>query len=274
MGNEARLADLKAKAQAMLQGSLKCVQAATLAVALVPLGAVAVAPAEAGVAIQRSSRVDATVIPPGGLGNPSATEFLYLFEVFNTTPGSGLGINRIVDWELPIFALTDVANIMSPSGWLSEVIAPTATTAVYNNPTGTYGLYSWNYNPATDPLLVANPNLYGPNPGAFVSPPFIIHWFTDDDGGEGPVAPIFEGDSLPGFSFMSDFGGTSAPYLASWFFQPPRGGDPPIPERPGFAFPNSDSFQQTQQAPIPEPATLLLLASGAGVLLLRRRGKI
>ncbi|MBI3455598.1 MAG: PEP-CTERM sorting domain-containing protein [Candidatus Rokubacteria bacterium] len=269
MVSEGSVADLKAKAQALLEGTLKHARAAALTAALVPLGSVAVTPAEAGVPPPAySSRVDATVTQPGGPGTP----FLYGFTVVNTTPsGAGPPTPLIVDWELPIFAASDVFDITSPSGWNAEVIAdptnPATMTDFYNNPSGAYGQYNWNYDPATDPLLAADPGLYGPNPGAFENPPFIIHWVTNPDFIE---SPIFPDDSLSGFGFMSDFGGTNAPYLTSWFFLPPVGGDPPIPGQQQFAFPNSSAFQATQG--VPEPASLLLMAAGAGILLLRRRG--
>lgn len=255
-------------ARPLLERVLRNSRTAAIAAAFVTLGALAVPdPASAGVSVpQRSSRVDGTVTPEGG-------QFRYKFEVFNTTRGCE-GCPQIVDWELPIFSLTDVvaSSILSPSGWLHEVIAPGATTAYYNNPTGPYGFYNWDYVAANDPLLVTNPDLYGPNPGVFDNPPFIIHWYTEDIPDSSPANPINAGESLDGFEFLSAFSEFNAPYLSSWFFQPPVSGDPPSPNAV-FATPNSPARQLAQATAIPAPASVALIGIGLLGLVpyLRRR---
>ncbi len=241
-----------------------------------------------------SSRVDSTV-------TPQAAQFRYDFTVFNTSEVLELAVAEatlevfqiepgeipvIVDWELPIFSLSDVAGlnpndpsgaIDSPDGWAVEVIPPDSSTDIYNNVDGPYGPYSWDYDAATDPAAQAGD--YGPNPEVFNDPPWIIHWYLQPNGpGELP-AGIFPGDSLDGFGFVSDYSEQAAPYLSSWFFLPPALGDPPIPNDPVFSTPNSPERQQAQRGAIPEPASLaawalvLGVAIAAGLIRRRRLGR-
>jgi len=288
------------QSRGLLSGPLKHVQGAALAAALAPLAAFAPSAADAGAAAPRTSRVDGTVTQQG-------SQFLYEFEVFNTTGYGGGGQELIVDWELPFFSLSDfdLNSVTSPVGWRHEIIAnPTdanTQTRYYNNDggeggsEGPYGQYAWDYDFANDPLLDPNqggdPNLYGPNPGVFNAPPFIIHWYTWDadlecfnqnfqltqdeiDAGfcqvaTSPVNPIGEGQSLDGFSFVSDFSSRNAPYLASWFREPPTQGDPPIGNQI-FGLPDSPARQLAQG--VPEPAVLGLFGMGLiGVTLTRLR---
>lgn len=188
----------------------------------------------------------------------------------------------------------------------------TNSTEYYNNPDfgfgledqepgGYFGQYSWEeYNFADDPQSGNPPgSAYGLNPEVFLDPPFIIHWYTlscfDPDptnnttnnatldlfGSEcgdqltldSALRPIEEEQSLSGFSFVSNFGSTNAPYLASWLFEPPTAGDPPTPANL-LGLPNSPAFQATQN--IPEPGTMTLLGIGVlgtAVALRRRRRK-
>lgn len=216
--------------------------------ALVPLGPIAVT--HAGVA----SRVDATVTDQGD------GTFLYEFTVHNTTPNANCEVcDLIVNWELPIFAITDLVDltsVTSPEGWEFEIIElavnPNASTTYYNNPNGPYGQYRWNWDPANDPTLDptqgGDPAAYGPNPDVFVNPPILIHWFTTDVLAASPANPIFVGGSLNGFSFRSAFSQAPAPYQASWFQLPPTTGDPPIPNQPFFfGTPNSPERQAAQR---------------------------
>jgi hypothetical protein len=89
-----------------------------------------------------------------------------------------------------------------------------------------------------------------------------------------PAAAIFAGDSLDGFSFVSNYSARSAPYLASWFFEPPTQGDPPIGDS-GFASPLSPA-RQLAQGEVPEPEAMALFGLGVlGLTLARlRRRKI
>ena len=277
-------------APAFLNPALTQSRTATVAAALIALGLgalVASGPADAGSfgPPTPSSRVDATVTPDSG-GS------LYKFSVFNTTPiPSAVTINStvisplcsnctnvIVNWELPLFSLNDIRSgtILSPTNWTYEIIAPGASPPVssnyYNDPTGPYGPYKWNYSAATDPLLATTPGLYGPNPSVFDNPPWIIHWYTLDNGSGIPLNSILPGGSLPGFEFISDFSSLNAPYLSSWYLLPPVSGDPPAPNN-SFGTPNSPARQFAQG--VPEPATVSLIALGLFMMgtLMRRRSQ-
>lgn len=226
---------------------------ALLAVILCPLPAsAAIVPGPGGY----SSRVDATVTLTG------SGQYLYSFEVFNTTlaPAQFQGVPVIMDWELPFFSLNDfdISSITSPPGWRHEIVTPPMPPSF------------WNYDAASDPLLDPNqggdPNLYGPNPEVFNNPPYVLHWVTDDP----EVYGIFPGDSLNGFGFLSNFSPFNAPYLASWVDFPPRGGDPPIPDQ-AFGTPLSPARMGAQQFLIPEPASVLFLAVGGGMVLVYHR---
>jgi hypothetical protein len=275
--------ELQEKSQALLQSALKNAAGASLAASLVPL-ALAAAPADAqmGGEPPHSARVDSAVTQSSSLYN-------YSFTVFNTSPNPNTqgigGIPLLVNWELPIFNVNDVNNIQSPAGWTYEIVdtdgnlidentgLPTGGTSSYfNNPSGPYGDYGWDYDPNTDP---DRGNYL--NPDAFIDPPYIIHWYTprSDYGGNNPILPIWVSDVnfLSGFGFESDFASTNAPYLSSWDFLRPRVGDPPIPGGAGFGFPNSPSYRNFGTA-VPEPSTFALLMAGSLVgvgLRLRRR---
>ena len=236
--------------------------------------------------------------------------FLYKFEVFNLSSPfeendsddeeNELEDLLLVDWELPIFNLDDLnlSTITSPTDWTYEIVnldgeivhSPDSSrigdpSDFFNNEKGPYGDYGWNYVAATDPLLLGDPDLYGPNPEVFETPPLILHWYTladfeeeddDEDDDVTPLNPIFPQQSLNGFSFESEFSSINAPYLSSWFFLKPVTGDPPIPGGAGFGTPNSPARQQAQSVTVtvPEPASILgMLAFGtyAAALGLKKR---
>jgi hypothetical protein len=212
------------------------------------------------------------------VATPSGGLFQYDFTVFNTSTPDEIN-PLIVNWELPFFSLDDldISSITSPEGWVFEIINPSDSTFIYNNPNGPYGEYSWDWDAATDPTLLADPNAYGPNVDVFVDPPFLIHWYTTpDDIGDGlflPTAPIAPGSSLSGFGFESDFASVNAPYQSSWFLQPPVTGDPPIPGS-AFGTPFSPARQQAQGGVIPEPASIgiwSLLAATVAFRVRRRK---
>jgi len=259
---------------------------AALVASLVPIGAM-LPSGSAGAATEGpdySSRVDATVTPQGNA-------YSYEFKVVNTTnSGSGAGGEFIiVDWELPLFSANDVVSgsISAPAGWAYELIHPDDTTQTYNNAEGPYGLYQWDYEAANDPLLNTTPDLYGPSPGVFDTPPWIIHWYltpkcqaTESATGlnTGLVCEVYdlsggiwEGNSLTGFGFTSAYSAGNAPYLSSWASLPPVSGDPPIPQQ-GLGSPNSPARQEAQGIPAPG-ALALILAGLAGLGLTHRRGR-
>ena len=249
--------ELTAKTRHLLSGSLKHVRKAALAGALVPLGTVALS--EPVHAQDNTSRVDATVTPVGN-------QFRYDFTVHNTSFGGvsafGVGVTPvIIDWELPLFALDDIdiSSIQSPFGWYYEIVSPPYNTSQDGN---VWTNYDTDTDPLLDPAQGGDLNLYGPNPEAFDNPPYVLHWYESfESGGAGP---IFPGQFLGGFSFVSDYSSRNAPYMASWNFFPPRGGDPPIPGS-GFGSPNSPARMAAQG--IPEPSTFVMLVMAGSSLL-------
>ena len=251
---------LQKKAKTLLEGSLKHARGAALAGLLVPLGSVEVEAGNGGPI--NTSRVDATVTDQSGNGSGP---FLYEFEVFNTSDffpsgsgsalalgrvAGGTGIPLIVDWELPLFAASDIdqSSITSPNDWQVQLVGPDDIVPPNFDP-------AWTYDSSTDPL--AQNGDYGPNPEVFEDPPLELHWLTGD--GKSLGSPIFPGDSLGGFSFLSDFAELAAPYLTSWDFLPQNTGDPPIPSR-AFSSPLSPARMQAQG--IPEPSTLAMVGLG------------
>ncbi len=248
---------------------------ATTAICLVALALAlaAASPARAVFGHSYSSRVDgaATLLADGNTA--------YAFSVVNTS--EPIDLYRIVDWELPIFSLGDVlpGSVICPDGWTYEIISPDATTAYYNNPNSPYGEYRWSYDPSGDPLLGTDPDAYGVDASIFVDPPYIIHWYTEANSDFQPIAAIhaFGPDdplsSLAGFGFVSQYSATGAPNQTSWYMNPARTNDPPIPGHSGGLLPDSPSFRGQD---VPEPSALMVLigglASAAGwSALLRRR---
>ena len=229
--------------------------------AVVPLAlAAAAAPSDANAQI-RQSRVDASVSAIGG------GEFQYDFTLNNTSTGYNGDV--LVDWELPFFAMTDIVagSITTPSGWEAEIVTTTSVTTYFNNPAGPYGDYGWDYDPADDPTAGNYPT------APFLAPPFILHFYTvlaSEGDTTFPARGLFEGQSLDGFSFRSAYGSAPAPYLGSWFRQPPRPGDPPIPDNGGMVTNLGIGSPEYYQA-VPEPASFVAFAAGAALLLRRRK---
>lgn len=280
----------KLEGAALIDSLRKKIGSAAIAGALVPLAVAGMAStAVAGIPpFERSSRVDSTVTAPGEPGNFSDDLFLYEFTLFNTSTEVETGGTRnafIVDWELPLFSLNgiDIDNIASPEGWTFEIIDIEGNivinevgdddgfSSVYANGEGPYGFYDWDYDPATDPALIADSDVYGGTEDQFRPENFgnklILHWFDDPDDGNHSLGPPFDGvSSLDGFSFLAADGSTNVPYLASWDQEDPTAGDPPTPGSAGLGTPNNAS--------VPEPAAIGLFATGLlGLLGIRRRRK-
>lgn len=215
---------------------------AALAGALVPLAAVVAAErAEAGGIFygERSSFVSSEVTEEEGV-------FTYNFTVHNTTPfcfGSGEGCldpetseffeDRrepiIVDWELPLFSLSGIENIMSPWGWDYEIIDTEgnvqaalgawagadiegAESLYYNNYGGPYGPYDWNYDRAEDPVYQdvlddTGEDVYAAAGGVGQFEDWdglILHWFTCATYGGEFFAAESEVDGEPGVGCGND----------------------------------------------------------------------
>lgn len=222
------------------------------------LALVVFAPPTAAQELFYSDRVHATIVP-------TATDFNYSFELFNLTVGEG--VFDITNLWFPLFDESDVFEVRSPQGWAYEIIAPDAETAYYNHESAFYGFYRWDYSPANDPTLVTDPDAY-PVPEVFIDPPLIIHWYAVPNTDGTPLRPVHKGNSLTGFGFRSEYGGTAAPYMAGWDHLDPTIGDPPLPgTRLNIVLPNSPAYQ----AAIPEPATVFAFLAASGAAILRRR---
>jgi hypothetical protein len=237
-----QVAELREKTRELLQGALKHVNKASLAAALVPLGAVAVpAPAQAAMATN-SGQVTGTV-------SGSSPTFTYAFTVQNNNTFPSMGGVSISSFSLPLFGLTDLntASITTPSGWTFSITTPSSS--------------NWTYTAATDPFLSGNPNKYGPNPSAFNTPVDVLVFSTT-------TAPVMGQSSLGGFRFTSQFSSLAAPSQAN-FAGTLADTDPPMP---------LSQARMTAQGLVPEPASIVMagtagvvLAAGFGYRALRRR---
>ncbi len=196
--------------------------------------------------------------------NPSAGEYVYSYEVCNSSEDQYFPISILRDWELPFDGsgegqdiFTNVANIrdiVTPEGWDWAI----EKRGVENEATGWEGSIEWQ-DPG-DPFF----------DDKFADHEYVLHFYTDcfEGGGDGQQgscpAGIDEGGLLGGFGFTADIAPGAAPYQASWFEEPPNTGDPAFPLASGI--PNT-AFAST----VPEPGTLGLFAGGLGAVLAARR---
>ena len=284
----------------MLRRTWRQATKAGLVAALVPLGMIGLP----GTAHAQTSYVEGTVTPQGGRYLYEFTVYNNGDDdddAYGGYDGEGL---VIVDWELPLIVgdgqtWSDVVDtIMSPTGdfgaafveadpqpWYYEVITPAgiiqassdphspgagSASVYYDNPAGPYGEYDWSWTKEADPVWQDNNDVYGPNPDRWLDPDYLIHWYTPDDPEESPRDPIFPFDSRTGYSFMSDISGGNAPYMASWFFEPPTIGDPPSPQG-GGPLPGIPGPTPIVPLPAAFPVALIVMAGMAGVGYIRRR---
>lgn len=276
------MTDLKARSAAVLKGAMKGTRTASLAAALMPLGAVAVNQAQG----MTASHMEAPSPTFDG------THWNYSFTIFNDSfsdeyADAVLSSNLIdeepdaepvfgfnlVDWELPLYDNTDlnddiVSMVTLPDGWAVEVIVGAGNSSSVPGLTEAYGDYNWadGYDPNQDPDHGVN---YNGND--FLDPSYVLHFYSTFDADGDPFNPVAEGGFLGGFGFKSIYDGTASPYLASFIFEPQAVGDPPTPLA-GFA-PNTPSHPASQQAVVPEPMTAGLVAMSGMALLagLKRR---
>lgn len=222
---------------------------------------------------QHSSWVD------GIATEQSDGRYLYEFAVINTSdwgaPSAGGDGETplIVDWELPLFDANVITDVTCPDYWLYEIIANPMDdanhTGYYNNPTGPYGQYKWNWTEAGDPYSGAYPNA-----SQFENPPYLLHWYTPTStfNYPEPINPIYPGQSLTGFSFMSAYSEMNSPYEASWYWLESTYGDPPGPTHP--IGPNSPNSPGGGPGVIPEPLSagmVMLSCLAVGGYLKKRR---
>lgn len=180
--------------------------------------------------------------------NNSDGTFTYRYRVHNDSPSGG---DVIVDWELPWFGDAGITAITSAVRWDVAI----ETIGVPNPDSGWAGVAAWR--DPSDPMFQG----FG---SPFTTVTQVVHWFCVDPTQE--CDQIVPGDSLGGFGFRANFDRTDAPYQVSWLSELVRTGDPSFPLG---GIPNSPAVGGTQQ--VPEPGTLVLLASGlAGLGVLRR----
>lgn len=237
----------------LLQTKLKNVRKAALAAALVPLAVVAVGQATPADA-QQMHRVRAKVT------QAEQGQFKYEFTLVNAsmagasggnatgasgaTDGEGPARPWIVDWQLPLYAKEDVANVKVPEGWAFEIIAPTAETEYYNKPNSPYGKHAWAWSTKSDLTLQKGdkPDVYGGNPAVFTKPPFILHFYAKSQpGGEKPIPvnPVGSLELMSGFEFTSKYDAINAPFVPVYYNQ-----QDPAANSNVALIPNSPAFQK------------------------------
>ena len=288
---------------ALLRRTFRQASRAGIVAALVPLGMIGL-PGQAQAEVHRSSCVDGEVeLQSGG-------QYLYEFTLRNNTTddgdGSAYGV-YILDWELPLIVgpgqtwsdlVTDIQSPTNssnpdavPKPWYYEVITPAGIiqassdpdtpgvgepSAYYGNASGPYGEYDWSWDKDDDPVYQDDNSVYGADPDRWVTPDYLIHWYTPGVGtsGEAPLNPVWPGNSREGFSFLSDYSGGNAPYMASWYDYPSTIGDPPSPQG-GGPLPSLPGPSAPPGAVVPLPAAFpvafIVMAGMAGVGYLRRR---
>ena len=174
-----------------------------------------------------------------GVVTPVGPNFLYSYSIVNMTGTVTLTVaEQVFGFSLPFFddQATSIVGgfITAPTLWSFEFV--TATPG------------NWGYDPTTDPSA----DSYDAEASAFIAPPFVLRFFTD-------TAPVLPYETLPGFSFLSQFGSGNGPVVVELSYNIAMI-DPPQPITPN--------------SPIPEPSTMLLLGSGlAGLGFFRRRKK-
>ncbi len=297
METSRHMEDLRSKGRAVIEGLKRHGKVAAAVTALVPLGSIAVDGANAQSV--RSSYVEGTATEIG------PNEYRYEFTLYNTSIGSGGGNDLVVNWELPLFDADEdtIRDIRSPEGgfsptsaeeeltpatavvesdWFYEIVvfgtgeivrtdnplfAAGETSGYYGNASGPYGDYEWDWTKENDPVWQADNDVYGPNPDAWLTPNYILHWYTKDIPDASPADPIRPGDFRTGYSFVSNYGAGNTPYQASWFFQPMTIGDPPSPTSPpDTSIPLSPNNPLTNGV-VPEPLTAAMsMLAGAALL--------
>lgn len=244
------------------------------AAALLLAGLAAGPAAQAGVSAggwARSSQVSDTVTNNGN------STWTYAYTVRNTSNFTESGPDSrpiLVDWELPWFGDAGISldSIRSPRNWTFSI----ETIGSPNAATGWAGVADWQ--DPSDPW-------YAGSSSPYTTATQVLHWYnvcwvqqqaqTVTAQSLAVVAEcegqfdnaVFPDEELDGFFFDAAFSPTSAPYQASWAFQPVRTGDPAFPLG---ALPNSPAVQGNR---VDEPAlpVLLMLAGVAAVGLRRLR---
>lgn len=188
------------------------------------------------------------------LGAGANGTHVYNFKVCNTSGGGEGEMQYLLrDWELPYDPQGGITNFVTPVGWNWAI----ETIGVANNQTGWDG---------QEPTWKDPDDLF--HDPRYQNLDQVIHFYTCDSMscyGEGAWAPaLTPGEELAGFGFESPFGPTNAPYQASWFWLPPRSGDP------AFPLAGADTPGLVDVSAVPEPGGLALFAAALGAMMAAR----
>ena len=188
----------------------------------------------------------------GAVNESSPGVFDYSYTIDNSADSPSFAILvellglQVNGFALPLFDSADTSilggegGLSAPEGWTGQVTASAG---------------HWAYDPALDPLS----DTYGVDPNAFLAPPLVVLFSTDD-----PDRFVDPGTSLAGFGFSSGFGPGDAPVTIH-----------ATADGQSFALIEDPPYPATPNSPhaIPEPLSAGLAALGGCALIgyLRRR---
>lgn len=194
--------------------------------------------------------------------------YTYNFTVINTSSAgyflNDQGLNvwpLIVDYEIPLTHLSDIYDILSPDYWAYEILSDQEYFSRYGeeNPFDSSYILHWH-----DSAISWDEGL-GEYSG-IAAHPIAPPGYTAGFGGS-----AYE-DRINGFVFSSQISPVAGPYASSWQDAARYIADPPLPG--GNVGGGGTIFYQPQNTPVPEPSTILLLASGlAGLAFYTRKRK-
>jgi hypothetical protein len=156
--------------------------------------------------------------------------------------------------------LIDPDSLIAPPGWSFQLVNPLPNAEW------------WNWNPAGDPKLGGNAQIFGPDPNVWINPPAFLLMQAQN-----PAAAIQPGANLGGFQFKSAFGPRNAPAQVRDIQDQVFNADPPMPDptQPiGAGVPSLDTQGRTVLVVVLIAASawffFRILAARKGFRLLRR----